>query len=216
MDKTVCPYCNKKLVTPFSCRRHIELTHSDQLSTPYNFYPRKRKMANNVYPPLDMDLIAMQKKACDLLEEGSDSDEEEEDGNDGVEGKEEDEEGEEEEEVDDHQPWMTLMEEALGKLKEDGSVEHAKDLLYEPGFSQLIDHLFDEYCKAMCTHYTLAATPIHKSMRNGILRNGDKGMGYQEAVGAAWDKRKHLIKSFVRDNMAEISEVWDEMETETE
>jgi len=211
MDKTVCPYCNKKLVTPFSCRRHIELTHSGLPSTPYNFYPRKRKMANNVpYPPLDMDLIAMQKKACDLLEEGSDSDEEEEEEEE--EDKEVKEDDSSDDEVDDHDPWMALLEGALGKLKEDGKMDNIDEMLHEPKFSILMEALRAEAMDLFGRSAQLENTPIQKALAQTGCKNSDKGMGDEEAMEAAWDKRKHLIKSFVRDNMTEISEVWDELD----
>jgi len=171
-------------------------------------------MANNVYPPLDMDLIAMQKKACDLLEEGEDSaEEEEEENNDGEEeDKEEEEDDGADNEVDDHDPWMALLEGALRKLKEDRKMENADEMLHEPKFSMLIEALQAETCDVIKTCRDLENTPIHKALRQTHKENLNDGMDVPEAAEAAWDKRKQLIKLFVRENMDEISEVWNELE----
>jgi len=192
MEKTVCPYCNKKLVTPFSCRRHIELCHSK-------------------------DHIAAMEKACDLLEEGSNSDEEE-DNNNSVEEeeeeskKEEDEEEEEEDdEVDDHKPWMALLEGALETLKEDGKMDNVDEVLHDPKFSMLIDALINEVHKVVTTCGDLENTPIYKALNQTLKKNLKDGMNDAEANEAAWDKRKQLIKLFVRVNMDEISEVWNDL-----
>jgi len=192
MEKTVCPYCNKKLVTPFSCRRHIELTHNT-------------------------DHIAAMKKACDLLGKGENSDEEEEDSNDSAEEEEEEdkevkEDDSSDDEFDDHDPWMALLEGALGKLKEDGKMDNIDEMLHEPKFSILMEALRMEAMDLIGRSAQLMNTPIQKALAQTGCKNSDKGMGDEEAMEAAWDKRKHLIKSFVRDNMTEISEVWDELD----
>jgi len=192
MEKTVCPYCNKKLVTPFSCRRHIELTHS-------------------------RDHIAAMKNACDLLGQ-SDAEEEEEDSSDGEEGEEEEDKEEEENdadadnELDDHDPWMAVLEGALGKLKEDGKMDNTDEMLYEPKFSILMEALRAEVIDVVEKCMNLKNTPIHKALRQTHSEYVKDGMDVPEAGEAAWDKRKHLIKLFLRKNMDEIVEVWNELD----
>jgi len=120
---------------------------------------------------------------------------------------------ESDDESDDDSAWFTMIERAMESLKEEGETfESADELILDPKFSMLIEALRKEVTEVVATYQGLVKTPIHKAMKTTKEQNLMDGMDNAEASEAAWDRRKQLIKLFLKDNMYEIRKIWEKMQ----
>jgi hypothetical protein len=216
MDKTVCPYCDRKLVSPFSCRRHIKQFHPSQ-PNPYTFYPRKERKMAPPLRPMDEDPDDSSEEEGDTFENYREETEPDTDSepNTDEESEQDTEEETEDEDMDTGEkgvdPWLYLLENAIEHIKKGDGILQPDDLLHEPSFSILLDALKQQFDVLTGVYKAVKKSHIFKELQKTLMKMHKKGLKIDEAMEATWDLRKHMIKLLLKKHSQHISEKWDDL-----